>query len=86
MATEASLRRKALALRLGMEARAVEAFLIEFNSMRKIMRQNLKGMDIDAMEANPDAPMQTASAQMASERKNRKVKSSRGGGGGFSKN
>ena len=42
-----------------------------------------KGMDMNAMEADPNAPMQTMKAKQEQERKDRKVKPTRGGGGGF---
>jgi hypothetical protein len=42
-----------------------------------------KGMDMNAMEADPNAPMQTLKAKQEQERKDRKVKPTRGGGGGF---
>ena len=43
----------------------------------------MQGMDIDAMEQNPNAPVQTQQAKIAEEKKNRKLKPTRGGGGGF---
>lgn len=42
-----------------------------------------QGMDMNAMEADPNAPMQTLKAKQAQEKKDRKVKPTRGGGGGF---
>ena len=31
--------------------------------MRKMMQQNLKGMDLDAMESDPNTPLQTETAK-----------------------
>ena len=40
-------------------------------------------MDIDAMGTDPNAPIQTEQAKMAQARKDKKLKPTRGGGGGF---
>jgi signal recognition particle GTPase len=55
---EANTRRNTLAERAGQQVSEIDAFIAEFSNMRKMMIKNLKGMDMDAMEADPDAPMQ----------------------------
>jgi hypothetical protein len=51
--------------------------------MRKMMNKNMKGMDLDALEKDPNTPMQTLQAKKDEERKKRNLKPTRGGGGGF---
>jgi signal recognition particle subunit SRP54 len=79
----ALLRRQQLAKRAGLTDREIEEFVFEFTNMKRMMMKNLKGMDMDEMEQNPNAPMQTQSAKMLQERKEKKIKPTRGGGGGF---
>ena len=40
-------------------------------------------MDLDALEKDPNAPMQTMQAKKLEAKKARNLKASRGGGGGF---
>lgn len=77
------IRRQELAKSAGYDVKEVEIFIAEFNNMRRMMAKQLKGMDIDAMDANPDTAMQTQSAKNAEAKKQKKLKPSRGGGGGF---
>ena len=58
-------------------------FVAEFVNMRKLMMRNLKGMDIDLMDKDPNAPVQTMASKSAQARKEKKMKPTRGGGGGF---
>ena len=58
-------------------------FVVEFVNMRKMMMRNLKGMDIDLMDKDPNAPVQTAASRAAQAKKEKKMKPTRGGGGGF---
>ena len=83
MVQAAAFRRQELASRCDTDVKDIEKFIFEFVGMRSMMRKNLKGMDMDAMEANPDKPMQTIDQQKAAAKASRKVKASRGGGGGF---
>jgi hypothetical protein len=41
-------------------------------------------MDMNAMEQDPNVPMQTTQQRAIQEKKDRKMKATRGGGGGFS--
>ena len=79
----AAQRRNDLADRCGTDLKDIDGFIFEFVGMRSMMRKNLKGMDMDAMEANPDQPMMTVAQKKATAKASRKVKASRGGGGGF---
>ena len=76
-------RRKALAIKSGVEYKEVEAFISEFNSMRRMMQKNLKGMDMEQMENDPSAPLETTAAKAAAAKAAKKLKPTRGGGGGF---
>jgi signal recognition particle subunit SRP54 len=76
-------RRKALATKSGVEYKEVEAFISEFNSMRRMMQKNLKGMDMEQMENDPSAPLETTAAKAAAAKAAKKLKPTRGGGGGF---
>ena len=82
---DAALRREALAKSSGVTIKEIDGFIFEFLGMKKMMNKNMKGMDLDAMEANPDAPMQTLQVKKELERKQRNLKPTRGGGGGFGK-
>eukprot|EP01035_Chromulina_nebulosa_P017016 gene17016-22522_t len=81
---QAVIRRKEIALQTGYDVREIDLFIAEFNNMRKMMVQNLKGVDMDAMEADPNTPIQTERSKLAQSKKDKKLKPSRGGGGGFS--
>ena len=76
-------RKRALAQRCGLPNAEVEAFMAEFSSMRRMMIKNLKGMDMDAMERDPQAPLETAQAKAMAAKAQKKIKPTRGGGGGF---
>ena len=80
---EAAQRRSDLAKRCNYPLKEVESFMSEFIGMRKMMVQQLKGMDIDAMGNNPDAPLETMASKKAKEKEMKKLKPTRGGGGGF---
>lgn len=80
---QAAQRRVELAERVGLEAREVEDFIVEFNNMRSMMRKQMKGMDMDAMDGDPNAPMQTLQAKKQAAKAQKKLKPTRGGGGGF---
>ena len=59
--------------------------IISFNNVRCAASSVLttsQGIDIDAME-DPNAPVQTPQAAMADAKKAKKMKPTRGGGGGF---
>jgi hypothetical protein len=58
-------------------------FVAEFVNMKKMMMKNLKGMDIDLMDSDPNAPVQTMAAKAAQAKKDKKIKPTRGGGAGF---
>jgi signal recognition particle subunit SRP54 len=73
-------RRSAVAEKSGLSLKEIDQFVMEFQNMRKMMKQNMKGMDMDAMEQNPDQPMET---ERGKEKKSKKIKPTRGGGGGF---
>lgn len=81
-------RRKDLAQRVDCSINEVNQFIMEFNSMRKMMVKNLKGMDLDA-QVDPNAPISMKSEQQGfdagSSPKRKKIKATRGGGGGFGK-
>mmetsp|Transcript_27658 Transcript_27658/g.26468 ORF Transcript_27658/g.26468 Transcript_27658/m.26468 type:complete len:539 (+) Transcript_27658:39-1655(+) len=81
---DAVTRRLALAGRAEVRPVEVDAFITEFSGMRKMMMKNLKGMDMNAMEQDPNVPMQTTQQRAIQEKKDRKTKATRGGGGGFS--
>ena len=51
--------------------------------MRSMMRKQMKGMDMDAMDGDPNAPMQTLQAKKQAAKAQKKLKPTRGGGGGF---
>lgn len=51
--------------------------------MRRMMIKNLKGMDMDAMDKDPNAPLETAASKAAAAKQAKKLKPTRGGGGGF---
>lgn len=42
-------------------------------------------MDIDSMGSDPNAPVQTERAKIAEAKREKKMKPTRGGGGGFSR-
>ena len=42
-------------------------------------------MDMDSMGTDPNAPVQTEKARMAEAKREKKLKPTRGGGGGFSR-
>lgn len=65
-----------------MDIKDVDGFIYEFNGMRKMMIKNLKGIDIDAMD-DPNGTVQSPQAQLAQAKKDKKMKPTRGGGGGF---
>merc|ERR1712205_213449 len=48
---EAAQRKKALAERSGYSEKDIEGFMFEFLGMKKMMLKNMKGMDLDALEA-----------------------------------
>jgi len=56
----------------------IEGFVIEFLNMKKMMNKNMKGMDLDALEKDPNTPMQTMQAKKEEERKKRNLKPTRG--------
>lgn len=76
-------RKDDIAKRCGLDVKEVDAFVAEFVSMKKMMMRNLKGMDMDVMEQDPNAPMQTMAAKAAQAKKDKKMKPTRGGGAGF---
>ena len=82
---EAAERKKNLAKKSGYTEKDIEGFIFEFLGMKKMMLKNMKGMDLDQMEQDPNAPMQTMASKKAEEKKQRNMKASRGGGGGFGK-
>ena len=82
---EAAERKRELAVRSGYTDKEIEGFIFEFLGMRKMMLKNMKGMDLDELERNPDAPLQTMASKKAEEKKQRNMKATRGGGGGFGK-
>jgi hypothetical protein len=45
----------------------------------------LQGIDLDRLEKDPNAPIMTSKEQAINEKKQKKMKSTRGGGGGFGK-
>ena len=47
------------------------------------MMRNMKGIDLDMMDQDPNAPVQTLAAKKELARKEKKLKPTRGGGGGF---
>eukprot|EP01036_Dinobryon_divergens_P033287 gene33287-43040_t len=81
MVKEAADRRRALSQKAGVSLDEVDRFVLEFTNMRKMMVQQLKGMDLE--NNDPNAPMITMKEKLAQEKKNRKLKPSRGGGAGF---
>ena len=81
MVKEAADRRRALSQKAGVTLDEVDRFVVEFSNMRKMMVQQLKGMDLE--NNDPNAPMVTMKEKLAQEKKNRKLKPSRGGGAGF---
>lgn len=62
---------------------ACHFFLSAHNTHHSSLFYDHQGMDMNAMEADPNAPMQTMKAKQAQEKKDKKVKPTRGGGGGF---
>jgi signal recognition particle GTPase len=76
LVNEATVRRMELAERAKLSLKEVETFVNEFVSMRKMMREKLKTLDFEAMQANPKGPM-------TFKQKVKKVKPTRGGGMGF---
>jgi hypothetical protein len=60
----------------------VENFILEFVNMKKMMQKNLKGIDIDNM-SDPNTPVETLQGKKLKEKESKKIKPSRGGGGGF---
>ncbi len=76
-------RRIDLAKRAGVSIEEMDGFVYEFNGMKKMMMKNLKGMDIEAMSDDPDSPVQTMAEKKRQMKKDKKIKASRGGGGGF---
>jgi signal recognition particle GTPase len=81
MMKEAADRRRVLAQKAGVSLDEVDRFVLEFSNMRKMMVQQLKGMDLE--NKDPNAPMITMKEKLAQEKKNKKLKPSRGGGAGF---
>ena len=61
----------------------MESFVAEFANMRRMMMRNMKGIDLDMMDQDPNAPVQTLAAKKELARKEKKLKPTRGGGGGF---
>merc|ERR1711871_1041174 len=82
---EAADRKKELAKRSGYTDKEIDGFIFEFLGMKKMMLKNMKGMDLDQMEQDPNAPVQTMASRKAEEKKLRNMKPTRGGGGGFGK-
>ena len=80
---EAARRKEELAKKSGYTSREIEGFIFEFLGMKKMMNQNMKGLDLDQLEKDPNTPMQTLAAKKEEERKKRNLKPTRGGGGGF---
>jgi len=80
---DAQNRRIELSKRCGYSVTEVDSFLIEFASMRKMMRQNMKGINMDDLDSDPTKPVQTEAARLAQQKKEKKLKPTRGGGGGF---
>lgn len=78
---DAADRRLALSRKVNLPLEEVDRFVIEFSNMRKMMVQQLKGMDLEGKD--PNAPLVTMKEKLAMEKKNRKAKPSRGGGAGF---
>jgi signal recognition particle subunit SRP54 len=78
----AAKRRVDLANRSGMPMQEVENFILEFVNMKKMMQKNLKGIDIDNM-SDPNTPVETLQGKKLKEKESKKIKPSRGGGGGF---
>lgn len=76
-------RRKELAVKAGIEYKEIESFISEFNAMKRIMMKNLKGMDMDAMENDPMSPLETQQSKNMAAKAQKKLKPTRGGGGGF---
>ena len=82
---EADVRKKELAKKSGYTDKEIDSFIFEFLGMKKMMLKNMKGMDLDQMEQDPNAPVQTMASRKAEEKKMRNMKPTRGGGGGFGK-
>jgi len=76
-------RKKELSKRCGLDMREVDQFMMEFGNMRRMMIKNLKGMDMDAMEKDPNAPLETAQTKAMAAKAQKKLKPTRGGGGGL---
>lgn len=73
----AAARRRQLSTRSGIPMQDIEKFIGQFNGIRIMMQKQMKGVDLDAMSNDPNAPlvMKTGKAK--------KEKLTRGGGGGF---
>ena len=76
-------RRLDLAARASVSIEEIDSFVFEFNGMKKMMKSNLKGMDIEAMGDDGGQPVQTMAAKKQMDKQKRKLKATRGGGGGF---
>lgn len=63
-------------------ARLIDSHTVQFSTII-FPSVFIQGMDMNAMEADPNAPMQTMQAKAAQAKKDKKVKPTRGGGGGF---
>ena len=86
LAKEAAERRKSLSERTGTPMSEVDGFIMEFNNMRKMMKSQMKGIDMDAMEnADPNDPNASVMVSPRENKKRKKLKPTRGGGGGFGK-
>jgi hypothetical protein len=75
---DAERRRKDLAKKTGYSTDFIDSFVLEFNSMRQMMRKQLKGADLDV---DPNQP--PGNVELGAPRKIKKTKPTRGGGMGF---
>lgn len=72
-----------LAKRAGVTPDEVERFVIEFVNMRKAMGYQLKGTDVDSITEDSAGSFSSPRARALQQKKEKRAKPTRGGGGGF---
>jgi signal recognition particle subunit SRP54 len=73
-------RRREIAKNVGLTERDIDSFMSDFLRTRKMMSFNMKGLDINKLEGNPDTMIPIDKEPT---RRDKKLKPSRGGGSGF---
>jgi len=75
--------REDLAKRAGVTPNEVETFCMEFANMKKAMGYQLKGTNVESMTESDAGSFVSPRQKAMQEKKDKKIKPTRGGGGGF---